>query len=140
MSKDKIIQGPWGQPNLSIPDKGPSSPGPIKDQKFAEDFEEEAREKFHDPAPTAKQILDAVDGIPRSLPAPPPPQEVKLSEDQQKAISLILAGHTFVFIAIRPTAGGADFLTALHGDRTDLRNAEGELPAVIERLYGRKGI
>ncbi len=121
MSKDKIIQGPWGQVKIT----GALNTPPI------------------DPDPkalAAKQILDAIDGIPRSLPAPPPPQEAKLSEDQEKAISLILAGHTFVFIAIRPTAGGADFLTALHGDHTDLRNAESELPGVIERLYGRKGI
>jgi len=28
----------------------------------------------------------------------------------------------------------------LHGDETDLRNAQDHLPAVIGRLYNRKGI
>jgi hypothetical protein len=46
----------------------------------------------------------------------------------------------FICIGIKPTDSGADFFTSCGGDHTDLRNAEEELPAVIARLYARKGI
>jgi hypothetical protein len=64
----------------------------------------------------------------------------QLNPEQQKAIGLILSGTTFIFIGIKPADRGADFFTALHGDHTDLRNAQDHLPDVINRLYSRKGI
>jgi len=75
----------------------------------------------------------------------PLPEKVKdplegLSEDQRKAIGLIFGGATFILVALKPTPTGCDFYTALHGDHADLRNAHGELPAVIDRLYARKQI
>jgi hypothetical protein len=63
-----------------------------------------------------------------------------MSPDQEKAIKLIMSGVTFVFIGIKPAPTGADFYTALHGDATDLRNAQDHLPDVIDRLYTKKGI
>lgn len=132
MSKDKIIQGPWGQPNIRVPDKGPSSPSPHPEND--------------------KIILDSDGSVPESIGkedvlSPPVPAgtplrlgPVDLNAEQLKAMQLIASGATFVFIAIRPTDNGADFLTALHGDPTDLRNAQSHLPDVIERLYGRNGI
>lgn len=63
-----------------------------------------------------------------------------LTEDQQKAIRLIMDGMSFVFVGLKPTNGGADFFTALHGDEAELRAAEDALPAVIGRLYVKKGI
>ncbi len=77
--------------------------------------------------------------------APSPPAAggdplAALSEDQQKAIGLILGGATFVLVAIRPTDRGADFFTALHGDAADLRNAQPHLGGVIDRLFDRRGI
>jgi hypothetical protein len=65
---------------------------------------------------------------------------VQLTEDQQKAIAAILSGLPFVFIGIRPTDRGADFITALDGPAEDLRNAYDHLNDVIARLYSRKGI
>lgn len=64
----------------------------------------------------------------------------KLTPDQEKAIGLIISGVSFVFVGMKPTERGADFFTALHGDATDLRNAEDHLPAIISKLYVRKGI
>lgn len=63
-----------------------------------------------------------------------------LTDDQRKAIQLILSGMSFVLVAIKPTDKGADFYTALHGDHTELRNAQEHLPGVIARLYDRKGL
>lgn len=63
-----------------------------------------------------------------------------LSEDQRKAVQIVLSGMPFVLVGIKPTDRGADFFTAVHGDHTDLRNAQDHLPGVIERAYGRKGI
>jgi hypothetical protein len=123
MSKDKIIQGPWGQAKVT----GALNTPPIESNPKAV---------------AAKQVLDSLADIPQAPPEPNVFTEIpaNLDEDQKKAIGLILTGATFVFIAIRPTDNGADFLTALHGDPTDLRNAQSHLPDVIERLYGRKGI
>jgi hypothetical protein len=63
-----------------------------------------------------------------------------LSEDQRKALQVVLSGMTFVLIGIKPTDRGADFFTAIQGDATDLRNACDHLPGVIERAFDRKGI
>lgn len=85
------------------------------------------------PGPAAK---------PAAPPAPEPaaPGPDGLTEDQRKAVGCILSGMPFVFVAIKPTDRGADFFTALHGDPTDLRNAQPHLEGVIARLYDRKGI
>jgi hypothetical protein len=63
-----------------------------------------------------------------------------LSEDQRKALSIVMSGMPFVLIGIKATASGADFFTALHGDDGDLRNAASHLPGVIERAYSRRGL
>jgi hypothetical protein len=63
-----------------------------------------------------------------------------LTEDQRKAVQIVLSGMPFVLVGIKPTDRGADFFTAVHGDHTDLRNAQDHLPGVIERAYSRKGI
>ena len=72
--------------------------------------------------------------------APAIPGMENLSEDQRKALQLIASGLPFVLIAMQPTARGADFFTALHGEPEDLRNAHPHLPGVIDRLYARKGL
>jgi hypothetical protein len=63
-----------------------------------------------------------------------------LTDDQRKAIQLVLSGNSFVMVALKPTDRGADFFTAVHGDHTDLRNAQPHLDGVIERALSRKGI
>jgi hypothetical protein len=63
-----------------------------------------------------------------------------LSEDQRKAVQVVLSGMPFVLIGIKATERGADFFTALHGDAADLRNAQPHLDGVIERAFARKGI
>lgn len=72
---------------------------------------------------------------------------VNLNSEQLKAISLIITGSTFVLVAINPTMTegeteptGADFHTALHGDKDTLRDAGPHLPDVIARLLTRYGI
>ncbi len=60
--------------------------------------------------------------------------------EQIKAIQLAQSGMGFVMIALKPTAGGADFFTAVHGDATELRGAQDHLSGVIERAFARKGI
>lgn len=72
--------------------------------------------------------------------APGPVDPANLSEDQRKAVSIVLSGMPFVLVGIKPTDSGADFFTALHGESGDLRNAQSHLPGVIERAYSRKGI
>jgi hypothetical protein len=61
-----------------------------------------------------------------------------LSEDQRKALSIVLGGMPFVMIGIQATPSGADFFTALSGPDNDLRNAFSHLSGVIERAYARK--
>ncbi len=73
-------------------------------------------------------------------PTAPVVGEDGLTDDQRKAIQLILGGMTFVLVGVKPTDRGADFFTAVHGDPTDLRNAQDHLPGVIERAFSRKGI
>ena len=63
-----------------------------------------------------------------------------MSEDQQKALGLIMSGASFVLVALKPTEDGCDFFTALHGDAADLRNAQPHLAGVIDRLYARRGL
>lgn len=63
-----------------------------------------------------------------------------LSADQQKAMQIVMSGLPFVLVGIQPTDRGADFFTAVHGDHTDLRNAQPHLDGVIGRAFDRKGI
>ena len=63
-----------------------------------------------------------------------------LSEDQRKAMQIVLSGMPFVLIGIKPTPSGADFFTAVSGEPSDLRNAQDHLGGVIERAFSRKGI
>jgi len=63
-----------------------------------------------------------------------------LSEDQRKAMQIVLSGMPFVAVGIKPTPSGADFFTAVHGDAADLRNARDHLAGVIERALSRKGL
>ena len=63
-----------------------------------------------------------------------------LSEDQRKAVQVVLSGMPFVLIGIKATDRGADFFTALHGEEADLRNAQPHLSGVIDRAFDRKGI
>lgn len=120
----KIIQGQFGpkKPLAGNPNPGdPKQPDPPTFQGV-------------DPAKPGSDrsvgsLVDVTTGKP-----------VTLTPDQDKVFRHLLAGTTFVFIAIKPTDSGADFYTALHGDHGDLRNAQDELPAVIARLYAKKGI
>lgn len=75
-------------------------------------------------------------------PDPAHPEEVTLllTARQQKAVQIIASGMAFVIVGIKPDTTGASFHTSLHGDHTDLRNAEDHLPAVIGRLYEREGV
>jgi hypothetical protein len=63
-----------------------------------------------------------------------------ITAEQIKAIQLAQSGMSFVMIALKPTDGGADFFTAVHGDASELRNAQDHLSGVIERAFARKGI
>lgn len=63
-----------------------------------------------------------------------------LSEDQRKAVQVVLSGMPFVIIGIKATERGADFFTAVHGDPGDLRNALPHLGGVIDRAFARKGL
>jgi len=69
-----------------------------------------------------------------------PADMANLSEDQRKALSIVMSGMPFVLVGIKATDSGADFFTALHGDDSDLRNAQSHLSGVIERAYARKGL
>ncbi len=84
------------------------------------------------------QDPSAATGDPSPLPGSAGPDG--LTEDQRKAISLILGGVSFVLVGMKPTDRGADFFTAVHGDATDLRNAQPHLASVIDRAFSRKGI
>jgi hypothetical protein len=97
-------------------------------------FPGSAGKKPSEPAKTAK-------GRGKEAHTEPTPADLaNLSEDQRKAISLVMSGMPFVMIGIKPTTSGADFFTAVHGEAGDLRNASSHLPGVIERAFGRKGI
>ncbi len=62
-----------------------------------------------------------------------------LTEDQRKAVGIVLSGMPFVVIGIKATPSGADFFTAVSGEGSDLRNAEPHLAGVIERALEKKG-
>lgn len=74
--------------------------------------------------------------------APPLPPEIPA--DLQKAAHILnssLNGQmSMLIIGIKPSATGADFYTAVHGDETDLRNAADHLAEMITRALHRKGI
>ncbi len=82
-------------------------------------------------SPATPAIGDRVDGK---------PGDDGLTEDQRKAIQVVVSGLPFVCIGIRPTDRGADFFTAVGGTATDLRNAADHLPGVIERAFAKKGL
>lgn len=63
-----------------------------------------------------------------------------LTDEQRKAMQIVLSGMSFVLVGIKPTGGGADFFTAVSGDPTELRNAQDHLGGVIDRAFARKGI
>lgn len=63
-----------------------------------------------------------------------------LTEDQRKAMQIVLSGMSFIVIGIKPSGGGADFFTAVQGDPAELRNAQDHLSGVIERAFSRKGL
>jgi hypothetical protein len=63
-----------------------------------------------------------------------------LTDDQRKAMQVILSGMSFILVGIKPTDRGADFFTAVHGEAHDLRNAQPHLDGVIARAYARKGL
>lgn len=66
-----------------------------------------------------------------------------ITDDQKKAINLILSGMPFISIAMRETfseddketATGCDYLTSMGGDKNVLRNAKQHIEGVIMRLY-----
>jgi len=63
-----------------------------------------------------------------------------LTADQEKAVQIVLSGMSFVCIGIKPEGDGADFFTAIHGQREDLMDAGPHLGGVIERAYQRKDL
>jgi hypothetical protein len=83
---------------------------------------------------------------PEAAPAKPAKSEAPvvgadgLTDDQRKAMQIVLSGMPFVLIGIKPTASGADFFTAVSGEAADLRNAQDHLGGVIDRAFARKGI
>jgi hypothetical protein len=84
---------------------------------------------------------------PQLRPAKPPPALPQLpASDIEKALGIIHAvaskqGLTaFVLVGVKPAQTGADFFTVVHGDASDLRNAQDHLGDVIARAYTRKGI
>lgn len=92
--------------------------------------------------PASTPRTKAATGQP-SAPAPGTPASggnSGISAEQVKAIQLVQSGMSFICIAIKPTQGGADFFTAVHGDASELRNAQDNLGGVIDRAFSRKGI
>jgi hypothetical protein len=63
-----------------------------------------------------------------------------LTQDQEKAFQIAIDGMSFVMIGIKPTDSGADFFTAVHGQREELRNATDHLDGVIRRAFARYDI
>ncbi len=93
-----------------------------------------------EPRPPSAKSAKARGPSAPELPPGVPPELANLSEEQRKAVSIVLSGMAFVLVGIKPSPSGADFFTAVHGEPSELRNAESHLPGVIERAYGRKGI
>ncbi len=92
------------------------------------------------PAKPDKSARKSANSSEGKLPVSRPVDPANLSEDQKKALQIVLSGMTFIAVGIKPTDSGADFFTAVHGEPTDLRNAAPHLPGVIERAYERKGM
>jgi hypothetical protein len=63
-----------------------------------------------------------------------------LSDDQRKAIEIVLSGMSFVTIGIKPTGSGADFFTAIHGAADELTAAQPHLGGVLDRAFARKDL
>ena len=110
---------------IKFPGKAPISVDPLPEPGLTQE-QGEAIERMP-PGDHPAHYLPTIDGS-------------RLTDDQAKAIALVLHGKAFVMVAISPTQRGADFHTALHGDPADLRNARPHLGDVIDRLYTRKGI
>ncbi len=79
--------------------------------------------------PKAKMVMHGPDG-----------QQIQLTDDQERALGVIMSGMAFVFIGIKPTESGADFFRALHGDETDLRNARPFLDEQISKAFRKREI
>lgn len=77
---------------------------------------------------------------PAAAPATPATGPDGMSDEQRKAIGIIISGMPFVLVGIKGTDRGADFFTAVAGEASDLRNAHPHLAGVIERAFERKGL
>ena len=83
---------------------------------------------------------------PQLRPAKPNQPLPLVGAEVEKALGIINAVATkqgltaFVLVGIKPAQTGADFFTVVHGDASDLRNAQDHLGDVIARAYTRKGI
>jgi hypothetical protein len=96
----------------------------------------------HRPAGAAKERKPDEVAAAQPGPAKPgaPAAPGVFTAEQIKAIQLAQSGMSFVMIAIKPSEGGADFFTAVHGEGSELRNAQDHLGGVIERAFARKGL
>lgn len=65
---------------------------------------------------------------------------VTLSESQAKALSVVLSGHPFLVIGIKPTSTGADIFSVVHGDHEELKKIRPKLPELIDRAFDRAGV
>lgn len=92
------------------------------------------------PGKAAKPAKAEAPAAAPAAPAEAPPGLDGLSDDQRKAVQIVLGGMAFVLVGIKPTDRGADFFTAVHGEPADLRNAQDHLGGVIARAFTRKGI
>ncbi|MDA3960939.1 MAG: hypothetical protein PF961_09130 [Planctomycetota bacterium] len=63
-----------------------------------------------------------------------------LTADQEKAVQIVLSGMSFVCVGIKAAGDGADFFTAIHGKREDLREAGPHLGGVIDRAFERRDV
>jgi len=145
MSKDKIIQFPGlseGKTKGAGVNPLPTSPKPALAPPGQMPLAGNPNPGDpRQPSPPTMQGYDPAEpGAERVGVIGPDGTGIILTPDQHKALSHILAGTAFVFIGIKETANGADFFTALHGEPAVLRNAQDELPAVIARLYTRRGV
>ena len=113
---DKIIQFPNGGATNGDRPPGKKGEKPVKKSKAAAA-----------PSPDLATPMAPID-------------PATLSEDQKKALQIVISGMPFVAIGIKSTTTGADFFTAIHGEPEDLRNSAPHLSGVIERALGRKGI
>lgn len=65
---------------------------------------------------------------------------IELDANQAKALSLVISGVPFILIGIKEAGDGADYFTAVHGDKDVLYNSLDALPGVIKRAYERAGV